>query len=111
MTFEMPFQKMRVYRLAKDLAVLVQRAAIRDLELCDQATRAAKSCFLNIAEGLPSDQPLVRRRHLCIAKGSVCETAAAIDLCLALGLLDHEASKPMLEIAVELKRMLSAMAR
>ena len=111
MPFEMPFQKMRVYQLAKQLAVLVQRAGIRDFELCDQATRAAKSCFLNIAEGLPSDQPLVRRRHLCIAKGSVCETAAAIDLCLALGLLDDTQSAPMLEIAVELKRMLSAMSR
>ena len=111
MPFEMPFQKMRVYQLAKQLAVLVQRARIRDFELCDQATRAAKSCFLNIAEGLPSDQPLVRRRHLCIAKGSVCETAAAIDLCLALGLLEPSQSAPMLEIAVELKRMLSAMAR
>ncbi|MGH7285400.1 MAG: four helix bundle protein [Polyangiaceae bacterium] len=53
----------------------------------------------------------MRRRHLCIAKGSVCETAAAIDLCLALGLLTREASESMLERAVELKRMLSAMAR
>jgi len=111
MPFEMPFQKMRVYQLAKQLAVLVQRAGIRDLELCDQATRAAKSCFLNIAEGLPSDQAGVRRRHLAIAKGSVCETAAAIDLCLALGLLEHEQTTPMLELACELKRMLSAMSR
>jgi len=111
MPFEMPFQKMRVYQLAKQLAVLVQQSRIRDFELCDQATRAAKSCFLNVAEGLPSDQPLVRRRHLCIAKGSVCEVAGAIDLCLALGLLEQAKSDAMLEIAVELKRMLSAMAR
>ena len=111
MPFEMPFQKMRAYQLAKQLAVLVQRASIRDLELRDQATRASKSCFLNIAEGLPSDQPLVRRRHLCIAKGSVCEVAAAIDLCLALGLLEQTHANGMLEIAVELKRMLSAMSR
>ena len=111
MPFEMPFQKMRVYQLAKQLAVLVQHVGIRDDELRFQATRAAKSCFLNIAEGLPSDQPLVRRRHLCIAKGSVCETAAALDLCLALGLLETSAVEPMLELAVELKRMLSAMSR
>ena len=111
MPFEMPFQKMRVYKLAKELAVLVQCAGIRDDELRFQATRAAKSCFLNIAEGLPSDQPLVRRRHLCIAKGSLCETAAALDLCLALGLLETSAVEPMLELAVELKRMLSAMSR
>ncbi|MGH7285100.1 MAG: four helix bundle protein, partial [Polyangiaceae bacterium] len=67
--------------------------------------------ILGATRRLPSDQPLVRRRHLCIAKGSLCETAAAIDLCLALGLLTREASEPMLKIAVELKRMLSAMSR
>ncbi|MGH7326720.1 MAG: hypothetical protein ACREJX_00080 [Polyangiaceae bacterium] len=53
MPFEMPFQKMRVYQLAKQLAVLVQHAGIRDDELRFQATRAAKSCFLNIAEVAP----------------------------------------------------------
>ena len=111
MPFEMPFQKMRVYQLSKQLAVLVQQARIRDLELRDQATRAAKSCFLNVSEGLPSDQPGIRRRHFSHARGSVCEVAAAIDLSAALGFVSRTAAEPVLEIAIELKRMLSAMSR
>ena len=111
MPFEMSFQKLRVYLLSKQLAVLVQRAGIRDFELCDQATRAAKSCFLNLSEGLPSDQAGIRRRHFSHARGSVCEVAAAIDLSMALGIVSPATAEPMLEIAVELKRMLSAMSR
>ena len=50
------FQSLDIYRLAKDICVLVQEARIKDAELRDQATRAAKSCFLNLSEGLPSDR-------------------------------------------------------
>jgi len=87
------FQSLDIYRLAKDLAVLVQDARIKDGELRDQATRAAKSCFLNLAEGLPSDMAGVRRRHFSLANGSLGELAAAIDLSLALGAIDSEAAR------------------
>ena len=40
---EFPFQKLDAYQSARSLASLVHRAAIRDAELRDQATRAAKS--------------------------------------------------------------------
>lgn len=50
-----PFMKLDVYSVAKELAVRVQGACIRDAELRDQATRATKSAFLNLSEGLPSD--------------------------------------------------------
>jgi len=50
------FQSLDIYRVAKEVAVLVQGSRIRDAELRDQATRAAKSAFLNLAEGLPSNQ-------------------------------------------------------
>ena len=58
-TLLFPFQRLDVYRSARTLAALVHRAAIRDAELRDQATRAAKSAFLNLSEGLPDD----RARH------------------------------------------------
>ena len=111
MPHSLPFQKLRVYQLSRELALLVQQARLRDTELCDQATRAAKSCFLNIAEGLPSRQPGIRRRHFAIANGSVCEVAAAIDLAVALGVVDDAVAEPMLARVVEIARMLSAMAR
>ena len=91
------FQKLEAYVAAKQVAVLVQRAAIRDLELRDQATRAAKSCFLNIAEGLPSFQSGMRRKFFACARGSLGEVAAAVDLAIALGAVD---TQPELDAAI-----------
>ena len=82
-----PFQKLEVYVQSRDLAVGVHRAGIGDAELRDQATRAAKSVFLNLAEGLPDAQLGVRRRHFAIARNSLCEVAAAVDLAVAIGAL------------------------
>ena len=84
------FQKLDVYVMAKELAVLVHRCPIADKELRDQATRAAKSCFLNLAEGLPSRQLGVRRRHFSSALGSLAEVCAAIELASAVGILDEK---------------------
>ncbi|MGH7327235.1 MAG: four helix bundle protein [Polyangiaceae bacterium] len=85
------FQKTDAYLVAKQVAVLVHQARIRDVELRDQATRAAKSCFLNLSEGLPSRMAGVRRRHFAIALGSLGEVCAAIDLALAIGAVDPSA--------------------
>ena len=91
------FQKLDAYVVAREIAVLVQWARIRDVELCDQATRAAKSCFLNVAEGLPSFQPGMRRKFFACARGSLGEVVAALDLALALGAMD---SQPELDAAI-----------
>ena len=85
------FQKLDAYVVAKEVAVLVHRAQIRDLELRDQATRAAKSCFLNLSEGLPSKQSGIRRRHFASALGSLGELCAALDLAAAIGVVDESA--------------------
>ena len=87
------FQSLDIYRVAKETAVLVQGSRIRDAELRDQATRAAKSCFLNLSEGLPSDLAGVRRRHFAIANGSLGELSAALDLAAALGAIDEVAAR------------------
>ena len=94
-TFE--FQNMDAYIVAKQIAVLVQRAGIRDGELRDQATRAAKSCFLNIAEGLPSFQPGMRRKFFACARVSLGELEAALDLANAIGVVDEQ---PELDAAI-----------
>lgn len=84
------FQQLDVYIAARELAQCLHQANIGDAELRDQATRAAKSTFLNIAEGLPDASPGVRRRHFTIARNSLCEAAAAIDLAVVLGVLAPE---------------------
>ena len=48
------FQNLDCYRVARELAQRVHTARIRDRELRDQATRASKSCFLCLCEGLPN---------------------------------------------------------
>ncbi len=82
-----PFQKLEVYVQSRELAAGVHRAGIGDTELRDQATRAAKSVFLNVSEGLPESQLGVRRRHFSIARNSLGEVAAAVDLAVAIGAL------------------------
>jgi hypothetical protein len=63
----MPFQRLDAYKVAKELARKVHEGQVRDAELRDQATRAAKSAFLGLCEGLPSDAAGIRRRHFDIA--------------------------------------------
>ena len=87
------FQRTQVYLAAREVAVIVHRAGIRDSELRDQATRAAKSCFLNLSEGLPSKMAGVRRRHFANALGSLGELCAALDLAVAIGAVDEDANR------------------
>ena len=87
------FQRTEVYLAARDVAVIVHRCGIRDAELRDQATRAAKSCFLNVSEGLPSKMTGVRRRHFAIALGSLGEACAALDLAEQIGAVDADATR------------------
>ncbi len=51
---QLSFQRLDSYQVAKEIAKLVHLAKIRDTELRDQATRASKSCFLQLCEGLPN---------------------------------------------------------
>ena len=58
-----PMQKLDAYVVAKEIARRVHEAKIRDTELRDQATRASKSCFLTLCEGLPNDGVAMRRKY------------------------------------------------
>jgi four helix bundle protein len=80
-----PFQSLDCYRCARELALRVHRAAISDPELRDQASRAAKSAFLNLAEGLPDDRAGMRRKYFLASDGSLHEVVAAVDLACAIG--------------------------
>ena len=81
----LPFQRLDVYLAAKEMARRVHLAGIHDAELRDQATRASKSAFLCLAEGLPNDGVAMRRKYFTEANNSVHETVAAVDLAAAVG--------------------------
>jgi four helix bundle protein len=100
-----------VYRSARTLASLVHRAAIRDAELRDQATRAAKSAFLNLSEGLPDDRPAMRRKYFDQADGSLHETAGAVDLAEAIGAVGSRESAEIHAEALRLRAMLRGLLR
>ena len=103
------FQRLDIYKAAKELARLVHEGRIRDAELRDQATRASKSTFLGLCEGLPSDAPGIRRRHFDIANNSLHEVVGAIDLAETIGALDPDVAQAILALAVRVKRMIRAL--
>ena len=105
------FQRLDIYKAAKQLAREVHEARIGDTELRDQATRASKSTFLGLCEGLPSDAPGIRRRHFEIANNSLHEVVGAVDLAEAIGVLDAEVARPILSPASRVKRMIRALPR
>ena len=107
----LPFQKLDAYVVAKQLAKRTHEGKIRDCELRDQATRAAKSAFLGLCEGLPSDASGIRRRHFDIANNSLHELIGAVDLADAIGAVDADVAAELMSLAARLKRMLRALPR
>jgi four helix bundle protein len=107
----LPFQRLDAYRLARELARVVHVGAIADSELRDQATRAAKSAFLNLCEGLPDDRPAVRRRYFRQADGSVHEVAGALDLAAAIGALDERAAAEAIALAARVRALIRGLLR
>jgi four helix bundle protein len=105
----LPFQRLDVYIAAKELARQVHEAKIRDTELRDQATRAAKSTFLRLCEGLPNEGVAMRRKYFTEANNSLHETLGAMDLAATIGAASPRDADAVQELGVRLKRMLRAL--
>ena len=107
----MPFQRLDAYVAARELAGRVHAAKIRDAELRDQATRAAKSAFLNLCEGLASGSPPMRRKFFLAALGSVYEAVGALDLASVTGAAQEADAIAVQALGGRLRRMLLALPR
>jgi four helix bundle protein len=105
------FQKLDIYIAARELGTLVHLAKIRDRELRDQATRAAKSCFLQLSEGLPNEGVAMRQKYFIESRNSLCETVAAVDLACAIGAVREEHAAAIQELGSRIRRMLNALLR
>ena len=110
-TNRLAFQKLDSYLVAKEIAKLVHLAKIRDNELRDQATRASKSCFLQLCEGLPNEGVAMRRKYFVEAHNSLHETVGAVDLAAALGMMNPSHADEIHALAVRLKAMLWKLQR
>src|ERR1700677_2877431 len=104
-----PMQRLDAYVVAKEIAQRVHEAKIRDTELRDQATRAAKSAFLCLCEGLPNDGQAMRRKYFTESNNSLHETIGAVDLAAAIGAVSPNHARAIQHLGFRLKRMLRAL--
>jgi len=104
------FQSLDVYRVARELAARCHALPLPDDELRDQLRRASKSAFLNLSEGLPAESAGLRRRAFALAAGSLCESAAALDLAAAIGLVPDTEAAALVALAARVKKMLRALS-
>jgi len=65
----------------------------------------------NIAEGQGRESTLEFRRHLSIARGSLCEVETQIIIALKLGYSNHLRSEKLLEDGAELGRILNGLSK
>ena len=85
-------ERLDVYHLALEFLVFAN-GVIEGLprgrsHLADQFTRASLSIVLNVAEGAGKHSKPDKRRYYLTARGSATESAALLDVCVRLGLLD-----------------------
>ena len=100
------FQTLDSYIAAKELARRVHMAKITDPELRDQATRAAKSTFLNLCEGLPNTTGPMRQKYFQGSLNSLYETLGAMDLAGAIGAAQPDDAAAVQELGVRLVQMM-----
>ena len=108
-------ERLDVYHLALDFLVLAS-GVIEGLprgrsHLADQFTRASTSVVLNLAEGAGKLSKPDKRRYYLTARGSATESAALLDVCLRLKLLDEPGHKTGKEMVVRIVSMLIRLAQ
>lgn len=108
-------EKLDVYHLALDFLVLAN-GIIEALpggrsHLADQFTRASTSVVLNLAEGAGKLSKPDKRRYYMTARGSATESAALLDACLRLKLLDEALHGKGKDMIVRIVSMLIRLAQ
>ena len=104
-------QNLDCYQVAKAIAVRVHEARIGDAELRDRATRAPKSTFLRLAEGLPNEGAGMRRKYFVESNNSLHEVVAAIDLAASIGAIEPAVAAEIIDLSARLKPMIRALLR
>jgi len=113
---EMGYRSLVVWQKGKALATDIYRltnneSIKRDFSLIDQMRRCAVSVPSNIAEGdeRSTDKDLVRFFYM--AKGSLAELAAQLEIARDVGYFNNLQIEPLITRCLELGKMLGALIR
>jgi four helix bundle protein len=108
------FQNLEVYKKAKFFNVetnLLLKEIQPNKFVVDQLSRASFSIVLNIAEGSSRFSKADRRNFFVIARGSVFESVAVLDILKDNQQVSKEKFDSLLKLADELSRILFAMIK
>jgi len=112
---DLEHERLDVYHLALDFLVLASEI-IEGLprgrsHLSDQFARASLSIVLNLAEGAGKHSKPDKRRYYVTARGSATESAALLDVCCRLKLLDESGHRTGKAMIVRIVSMLIKLAQ
>jgi four helix bundle protein len=110
------FKNLRVWQIAKELAVNIYRLTQnpqfrKDFGFKDQIQRAAVSISSNIAEGDESDTDKLSVRHFYIAKGSSAELMTQLIIACEIGYLDQSEFEFLVDECDKISSMLTKLIR
>ncbi|WP_437963833.1 four helix bundle protein [Sorangium sp. So ce260] len=108
-------ENLDVYHCSIEFLTVALRLAAHlprgERDLRDQLKRAAMSVPLNIAEGSGKPTTADRARFYAIARGSVMECGALVDVCRAAGFLPSADAEDAKILLVRIAAMLTRMCR
>jgi len=109
------FEKLDVYRVVKDQNIkalrFLEKTGKIDPYIKDQFKRASLSILLNLAEGTGRMTTNDKKHFYTIARGSVFECVAILDLLHEMELIDNEFYKDIYDGYEQTSKMLLAMYR
>jgi len=107
------FEKFEVYKkakqLAKDVSALIAGIKGANSRIIDQLLRASLSIPLNIAEGAGRYSKADKKNFYVIARGSVFECVAIIDILYDSGLISQPRKTDLYDKLEELSKMISGL--
>ena len=108
MTFD--FENLSVYAKArearKSLYAALSKGKSIDRITTDQLRRASLSIILNIAEGTGKASKADKKNFYTVARGSVYETVAILDVLLDDGIISLDTQQTLYSLYEELSKML-----
>lgn len=109
------YERLDVYRCSVEFlaasVALIHALPKGNASLADQLRRAGMSIPLNIAEAAGKTTAADRRRFSAIARGSAMECGAILDVCVVLGVADHDEVERAKALLVRIVSMLTKMCR